>query len=324
MTELYKADNIEEFSKALELIQSGEVIALPTETVYGLAADVKKPEAIKKIFKAKNRPPNHPLIVHIHDVDDLFFWAEKIPLTAFVLAKAFWPGPLTLILKKSNQVSSIITGGLDSVALRVPSHPVFLKVLKTLGTALAAPSANIHKKISPTTAQQVVESLYGKIPAVLDGGPCLFGLESTILDLTGKVPRILRPGPITKKMLEKTLRQDVLSLKMHQESVPGNMSEHYQPQTPLYIVNSEDLKKTLCEKNSKIVLLHISPLDFDSADIVSIKMPSNNILYARNLYKRLFELDKLSLKKIVVEEPPGDSSWDHIRDRLSKASFKSI
>ena len=195
----------EAVNQAVQLLQQGECVALPTETVYGLAADAANAQAVDKIFAAKGRPKNHPLIVHIPDVSHLEKWAADIPATAYALAEQFWPGPLTLLLKKAPHVDGVVTGGLDTIALRVPAHPLFLSVLAQLDSGLAAPSANRYKQLSPTIAEQVSKGLQGRIAAVLDGGPCAHGLESTIVDLVSDLPRILRAGPITKQQLDVAL-----------------------------------------------------------------------------------------------------------------------
>lgn len=201
--------------KAAKLLLEGELVAIPTETVYGLAADAQNKEAINKIFEVKQRPSTHPLIVHIADVLELKKWALDIPEIAYALAKAYWPGPLTIVLKKAANVGAEISGGLETIAIRVPNQPKLLEMMKQHDLALVAPSANPHKKLSPTKADHVYKSLHGRIPAVLDGGVCAVGLESTILDLTQENPIILRKGPITKDDLEKILGCCVIDPSSH-------------------------------------------------------------------------------------------------------------
>lgn len=205
---------------AAQLLKQGQLVAIPTETVYGLAADATQPEAVKQIFSAKGRPANHPLIVHLGSAEQLSEWATDIAPEAYQLAEAFWPGPLTLLLPKAKQVSPVVTGGLESVGIRVPAHPVLLDILKTHRLAVAAPSANPYKKLSPTSAQQVLDGLNGRLAAVLDGGECQHGLESTIVDLTSKPFRVLRAGPITASELSAVLGQEVLQPQVHQVAVP--------------------------------------------------------------------------------------------------------
>lgn len=201
-TKLLQPDQIDE---AVSLLKTGEIVALPTETVYGLAADAKNESAIKKIFIAKNRPKNHPLIVHIDSFDRIQEWTDDIPDYAYKLSEHFWPGPLTMLLNKKHNIANIITGESTKIALRIPNNHLMLQIIKSVGGALVAPSANTHKKLSPTRAEHVMQDLAGKISAVLDGGPCNIGIESTIIDLTNKTPKILRPGSITKDLIENTL-----------------------------------------------------------------------------------------------------------------------
>ena len=194
------------------------------ETVYGLAADAANDDAVRKIFEAKGRPADHPLIVHIPEVDHLERWAIDIPDLAFQIAEQFWPGPLTLLLKKAPQVSSVVTGGRDTIALRIPEHTLFREILKQANLGLAAPSANRYKKLSPTTADQVIKGMRGRISAVLDGGSCEFGLESTIIDLTSERPTIVRTGPITRASLERQIGCEFDQPESHNVAVPGNVA----------------------------------------------------------------------------------------------------
>ena len=228
-------------AEATRLLGEGECVALPTETVYGLAADASQAETVAKIFSAKQRPSDHPLIVHLASVEQLTDWAIDVPDLAYRLADAFWPGPLTLLMKKAPQVPPAVTGGRDTIAVRIPRHPLFLEVLPQTGLGLAAPSANQYKQLSPTTADQVIKGMDGRIPAVLDGGPCEEGLESTILDLTSDTPAILRPGPVGRDALTHVIGSDVQLPRSHQVAVPGNVAAHYQPVTPLRQVSPADL-----------------------------------------------------------------------------------
>jgi len=194
-----------QIEKAAALLRQGELVAFPTETVYGLGADASNPEAVAKIFAAKGRPADHPLIVHIPGVEHLDRWAREIPETAFASAKAFWPGPLTLILKRQPNVPDAVTGGQDTVGIRVPGHPLALELLKAFDGGVAAPSANRFGHVSPTTAQHVHDELGSAVAMVLDGGPCRVGIESTIVNLTGPQSRILRPGMISAADLGRVL-----------------------------------------------------------------------------------------------------------------------
>ncbi len=325
-TKLLNASYPEDIDIAVCFLQEGELVAVPTETVYGLAANAQNPEAVKKIFIAKNRPDNHPLIVHIASSEDLSQWAENVSPQAIILAKHFWPGPLTLVLKKADCVSDVITGGLKTIAIRVPQNLVLLEILRRISTGLAAPSANLHKRISPTTAQHVMTSLAGKIAAVLDDGPCTIGLESTIVDMTSPTPKIVRPGPITQKMLEDVLQLPVVAPSTHTNAVPGNMLIHYQPQTETSLMSTEAIKDyvtTPKNKNKKYAVMHFSPLTFaENSNIILQKMPLAKACYAAMMYKTMHELDALGIDEIIIETPPQTDDWQDICDRLFKAGKK--
>ncbi len=321
-TKLLNSSKQEDINKAIAILTKGGIVALPTETVYGLAADAKNENAVKKIFEAKGRPVDHPLIVHISSYSEIEKWANDIPISAKMLAKKFWPGPLTLLLKKSKNISSIITGGLENIALRVPNQPIFLNILEKMDTGLAAPSANIHKRVSPTQSSHVFASLYGRIDAILDGGDCKVGIESTIVDLTSKTPRILRYGPITKQDIEKVLGYNILAPKKHSKKVSGNMKVHYQPYTKLKILDINEIK-TFIEKNDdkKIAVMQYSKQKLNHKNLARIKMPSNKSGYAKILYNTLHKIDEMKVDLILVELPPKD--WSDVLDRLLKASAKN-
>ncbi|EPR4994335.1 L-threonylcarbamoyladenylate synthase [Vibrio navarrensis] len=319
MNTLYlSAAEQKEIDQAKELLAQGELVAIPTETVYGLAADATNPEAVKKIFAAKGRPADHPLIVHIGQVEQLTDWAVEIPEDAYVLAQAYWPGPLTLLLKKADHVTPVVTGGLETIGIRMPAHQVFATLLQSSGMAVAAPSANPYKKLSPTSAQHVINSLGGKIAAVLDGGDCAHGLESTIVDLTEKPFRILRAGPITAAQLSATLGEEVSSPVNHTVAVPGNVTSHYQPNTRVRLV---DASERIHLTNDKIAYLHYSPFD-NHANIKAKQMPGSVADYAHVLYRTLDEADKWGCEEIWVERPPMDESWSAVHDRLNRAQSK--
>jgi L-threonylcarbamoyladenylate synthase len=313
-------------TQAVALLQKGECVALPTETVYGLAADATNAVAVDKIFAAKNRPRNHPLIIHIPDISHLEKWAKAIPESAYQLAEAFWPGPLTLLLKKADHVSDIVTGGLDSIALRVPSHPLFLKVLTELNLGLAAPSANLHKQLSPTIAEQVMASLDGRIAAVLDGGACEYGLESTIIDLVGDKPRILRAGPISSHSLALTLGMTVETPEHHVEVVPGNVKAHYQPNAQLQLISAKQLladMNSLSEGNTHFLLWSESVIEQFKKCVPNSQwhiMASDAVAFGRQLYVTLYQVDKIGVEKIIVEQPPMTEEWRAVNDRLSRAA----
>jgi L-threonylcarbamoyladenylate synthase len=308
------ADTIREAAVALK---AGHLVAFPTETVYGLGADARNPEAVKRIYEVKGRPPGHPLIVHISSINQLDKWAVEIPEFAVQLARKFWPGPMTLILKKSNIVGDFITGGQDTVGLRVPSDPIALALItefeKISNSAIAAPSANRFGQVSPTSSSDVQEELgkfLGADDQILDGGISKIGLESTIVDCTGIEPLILRPGAVTKSEIEEALGI-VLSTKITSETkFSGSFEKHYAP-------------------NAK-VLLDVDPADEDGyiaidsiptpVNVIRLAAPRNVQEFAKNLYSTLRKADNRGIKVVVVAQPQGDGLAEAIRDRLSKAA----
>ena len=322
-TKILKADNQEDLLEAVRILQSGEIVAVPTETVYGLAADAQNVQALNKIFKAKNRPTNHPLIVHVASFEELSKWAKDIPPIASVIAKNFWPGPITLLLKKHDEVNDVVTGGLTTIAIRIPQNKAFLKILNLLNTGLAAPSANPYKRISPTTAQHVMSGLSGKIDAIVDDGPCTIGLESTILDLTTDTIRILRHGPITKKMIESVLKISIESPDIHVEKVSGNMKSHYQPYTKTSLMDLAEIETYVTQtihKEKLFGVIHYSNLDASYHNVKSMQLSSNKTEYSKLIYSALHEIDGMNVDEILVELPPSKDSWKDIHDRLSKAT----
>ncbi|HHI5408762.1 threonylcarbamoyl-AMP synthase [Vibrio metoecus] len=303
---------------AAQLLKQGQLVAIPTETVYGLAADATQPEAVKQIFSAKGRPANHPLIVHLGSAEQLSEWATDIADEAYQLAQAFWPGPLTMLLPKAEHVSPVVTGGLDTIGIRVPAHPVLLEILKAHRLAVAAPSANPYKKLSPTSAQQVLDGLNGKLAAVLDGGECQHGLESTIVDLTCKPFRVLRAGPITASELSAVLGQEVLQPQVHHVAVPGNVDSHYQPKTRLRVIDAID-NELVTAGNIKIALLHLSELQASEQRLLK-PMPQDAKAYGQALYRSLAEVDKWGVDEIWLERPPQGETWLAVHDRLRRAA----
>ncbi|MGR9116432.1 MAG: L-threonylcarbamoyladenylate synthase [Gammaproteobacteria bacterium] len=315
--------------RAAQLLRQGCLVAFPTETVYGLGADASNPEAVKRIFRAKGRPADHPLIVHIADVESIADWALTVPESARRLAARFWPGPLTLILKKKPNVPSVVTGGQDTVGLRVPDNPVALRLLRAFGGGVAAPSANRFKRISPTQASHVAEELGGLVDMILDGGPCRVGVESTIVDLSGSKPALLRPGQITRLQIEQVLGGELLVVRHTDQAnainirAPGMMKIHYAPVTPALLCSNERLPETIRDMTSqgqKIgVLIYRSNIQAESNIRVS-SMPEQADDYAQALYAALRELDAMRLDKILIEQPPETDEWRAINDRLSKAA----
>lgn len=312
-----------EITKAVEILQRGGLVAFPTETVYGLGADAANPSAVAKIFAAKNRPIDHPLIVHIAEIKQLSYWARDVSATALKLANSFWPGPLTMIFKKALHVSDLVTGSQDTIGLRIPNHPVAFNLLKSFGGALAAPSANRFGRISPTTAEAVKEELGDNVDAILAGGQCEVGVESTILDVSGETPVILRPGMITLKQIEAVLQQPVLVQRKNSPRVSGSHTSHYAPITTTNLVKDlRMLSQYLSQDCLPCAVLALNPELFSylSNEAQLIEMPKNPKEYAFRLYQLLRDLDKQGLKRIFIEMVPNEHEWDAIRDRLRRAA----
>ncbi len=298
-------------------LKRGGVVAFPTETVYGLGADALSEGAVRQVFQLKGRPPSHPVIVHLPDVTQLESWAKNIPKVAWPLVEAFWPGPLTLILERQPWVSDVVTGGQDTVGVRVPAHPVALELLRHFGGGVAAPSANRFGRISPTTAEHVRAEFGARVP-ILDGGAADVGLESTILDLSmalsGGVPRILRPGAVSAARLEAVLQLPVL-LERGTGATPrvsGSLQSHYAPQTPAFLL--EDVSQSL---ETDAVLSRRPQI---SAAQTWLTLPGDPEGYARALYAALRDLDASGAARILIEAVPETPVWAAVRDRLVRAT----
>lgn len=307
---------------AISLLQAGENIAIPTETVYGLAADALQPEAIKRIFTIKKRPQSNPLILHIANIDQLEKVVCNIPDYAFKLAKKFWPGPLTLVLPKQSVISDIITAGQPTIAVRIPDHPITLQVIAALQLGLVAPSANIYTQISPTTADHVITGLGGHIPAILDGGPCKIGIESTIVDCTGTKPIILREGMVTKKDIALATNSKNINNKQQTSTIkaPGQHKKHYSPKKTFIVATTQELSEIIQYLQNQSISFSGFGFNEISQATTWIKMPINPDHYAQLLYKTMHELDALDAKIIIAELPPQSATWTGIHDRLLRAS----
>jgi L-threonylcarbamoyladenylate synthase len=304
---------------AAEIIRNGNLVAFPTETVYGLGADALNATACAKIFAAKNRPYFDPLIVHLADLG----WLEKLSAQfderGRRLAEKFWPGPLTLVVPKTDVVPEIVTAGLPSVALRMPNHPLALELLRAAQTPIAAPSANPFGYLSPTTAEHVAEQLGNKIDLILDGGPCPIGVESTILDLTQEKPRLLRPGGLPLEMLEPLVGKiDIYQSGNERPLAPGQLPSHYAPRTPVAFLNA-DFKFPADQKAGLLAFqTPIENLPFAKIEILS---PAGNLAEAAaNLFSCLHRLDRAGLQIIFVEPVPETGLGSAIMDRLRKAA----
>ena len=306
-----------EIRKAAEILRAGGLVAFPTETVYGLGADAASQKAVARLYVVKRRPSEHPVIVHFSSPDQAFAWAREVPPTAEMLADKFWPGPLTLILKRSERAKDFVTGGQDTVGLRVPSHPVAQELLKTFAGAIAAPSANRFGLVSPTTAAHVREDLGKDVDLVLEGGPSEVGIESTILDLSGAVPALLRPGHISREDVRKILGTDVLEKASASPRHPGGLERHYAPRTPARLVPAYGLDKAITELKAKVAVLAFSRPD-ERVDYW-LRMPREPQAYAQRLYAALRELDSTGCERILVESPPDSPEWAAVTDRLRRA-----
>ncbi|MGL4609283.1 MAG: L-threonylcarbamoyladenylate synthase [Trueperaceae bacterium] len=307
----------ENLARAVLLLRQGELVAFPTETVYGLGADARNPKAVKKIFDVKGRPSDHPVIVHLTSAAQFKDWAIAVPNIAYQLAKAFMPGALTLILQRSKNVPNLVTGGQDTVGLRVPSHPVAQALLQTFGGGIAAPSANRFGKISPTTAGHVLNDLGEDVPLILDGGACEVGLESTILDVTSAKVNVLRPGGISLEALTHVLGYTPDVLIKAKVRVSGALDSHYAPSTPAFLVTKEILKNVTGQ--SGVISLQEKPKGFTGG---WLQLPNHATDYGQRLYAALRELDEGKFENIFIEQVPETSDWLAVRDRLKRAAKK--
>ncbi len=310
--------NSKYIERAAEILLAGGLVAFPTETVYGLGALATDDQAISRLFSAKGRPAEHPVIVHIGSVDGLEGWGRSITQSAYDLAEAFWPGPLTLVVSRSPGVSDKVTGGQDTVGVRVPSHPVAQDLLRSVGEAIAAPSANRFGRISPTLAQHVFEDLDGKIDLILDSGASKLGLESTIIDVRGPRPRLLRPGLISAEDVIGVLGTRPLPYDGATTRAPGLLARHYAPNTPARLLSREEI--LMLEKGSRglgVLSRENSRTRFLGDWRV---MPQDPINYGEQLYANLRNLDREGIVEILIENVPDEAAWAAIYDRLARAT----
>ena len=303
-------------ARAAEHLKAGSLVAFPTETVYGLGADATNPDAVARIYKAKGRPADHPLIVHLGDMQDIAEWSDEIPDYAIALARNFWPGPMTLILQRSSLAKDFITGGQETVGLRVPDHVIALALLnefkKLGGKGIAAPSANRFGHVSPTTSAAVTSELSDYLEEndlILDGGPSQVGVESTIIDCTEELPKILRPGAITKEMIIETTGLSIAD-SLSDIRVSGSLENHYSPAAKVVLDIAPE------SGDGFIALANIET----PAGVIRLASPQNNEEFARVLYTALRSADQQELARVVVAQPAGDDISIAIRDRLLRAS----
>jgi len=305
--------------EAAAVLMSGGLVAFPTETVYGLGADACNEMAVARIYSVKGRPADHPLIVHVPSMDLLGEWADDVPEYAITLARDYWPGPMTLVVTRSELAADFITGGQDTVGVRVPNHPVALGLLVAFaragGKGVAAPSANRFGNVSPTTAQAVSDELSDYLvmsDVILDGGACAVGVESTIIDCTGDVPKILRPGAITEEMIERSTRLEVFDADGVAIRVSGSLESHYAPRAKVFL-----------EQKPKVGQGFIAMAEIDTpAGALRLCTPVNAVEFAQMLYSALRYADSLGLSEVTVIQPVGDGIEVAIRDRLNRARYK--
>jgi L-threonylcarbamoyladenylate synthase len=315
--------------RAAELLRAGEVVALPTETVYGLAANALNPEAVRRIYEVKGRPPENPIIVHVASLTLARQCVQDWPAQAGKLAAAFWPGPLTLVLRRSLDIPPIVTAGGPTVGVRWPGHPLIQAVIKTCGFPLAAPSANRSNQLSPTSAEHVRKSLGSRIPLVIDGGPSAVGIESTVLDLVSKPPRVLRPGMISVDSIEAVIGKTALEKADAMNEIarsPGQRPRHYSPVAKLVVWrwdNEADLvsqAKTIPISRERIHILAYDRIPLREKFGRIAVIPADPEAYARALYAELHRSDETGAQLIIVEAPPLGERWRAIADRLRRAA----
>lgn len=308
---------------AVAALDRGEVVGLPTETVYGLAADAENPDAVRRIFALKGRPADHPVIVHVADATGLDRYGRDVPEVARRLAAAYWPGPLTLVVRRSARVSDLVTGGQDTVGLRSPGHPVAQAVLAAFGRGLAAPSANRFGHVSPTRAAHVREEFGDRVPIVLDGGECPVGIESTIVDLSRGKPRILRPGMLDRASIEAIAGPLDADAAADVPRVSGALESHYAPDTPVAMCPRTAIAERQAELAARGLVTRTLAIGTLPPGAHGIALPTEPAGYAHGLYAALRALDALGADALLIETVPDAPGWDAIRDRLRRATAGS-
>jgi L-threonylcarbamoyladenylate synthase len=326
----------ENILKAAEIIKRGGLVAIPTETVYGLGASALDEDAVKRIFEVKGRPQDNPLIIHVEGAGALNKWCRNVPDTAFRLAEMFWPGPLTMVLPKNDLIPSRVTAGMDTVAVRCPDHPATLRLIETSGVPIAAPSANISGKPSPTSAEHVMHDISGKIEAVLDGGECRVGLESTIIDLSVTPPRLLRPGGVSLEELRAALGEVSVDPAVFRKleagekpKAPGMKYTHYSPEAEVLILKgslsaAENYVSAHYEKGTAVLCFDGEESAFKADICLSYGAKDDSASQARLLFARLRELDRSDIKRIYARAPESEGVGLAVFNRLSKAAGNTI
>ena len=311
---------VDALQAAAQTLLEGNLVAFPTETVYGLGADALNKQAVARIYEAKGRPADHPLIVHLHSMQVMGQWVDDVPEYAIALARDFWPGPMTLIFKRSSLAQDFITGGQETVGIRIPNHAAALSLLEAFhnlgGRGVAAPSANRFGHVSPTTAKAVSDELSEYLKSedqIMDGGPSAVGVESTIIDCTGDLPRILRPGGITEQMIKESTGLIELAPSTQNESTPrvsGSLEKHYAPAAKVLLDQTPVAGQGFIAPSRRVT----------PTGVTRLAAPKNSNEFARDLYAALRKADELGLNEVVIEQPQGDGIEIAIRDRLLRAS----
>ena len=322
MVRIVRATQVE-IETAVQALRDGELVAFPTETVYGLGANAQNPAAVRKIFEAKGRPETHPVIVHLDSPRFLHRWVREVPDVATRLAERLWPGPLTMVFPKAPQVHDIVTGGQDTIAIRVPQHPMAQQLLTAFGGGIAAPSANRYGRLSPTRAEHVRDELGEAVKVILDGGECQIGLESTIVAFEGGNVRLLRPGAVTAGQIRQIVSDLIVGAGLDSPRVPGSATVHYAPNTPMSIVPAGEIDAhaaSLSEGGRRVaVLAQRLPLRAHKY-VTWINAGRRPEQYGHDLYANLRTLDKAGCQRILVQDVPEGERWEAIRDRLLRAA----
>jgi L-threonylcarbamoyladenylate synthase len=315
--------NDQELDRAVAILKHGGLVAFPTETVYGLGADAGNPAALKKLYAAKGRPADHPVIVHIAGMTQLAQWAREVTPVAHKLARQFWPGPLTLLFRRAPGVADAVTGGQDTVGIRIPSHPIAHALLKKFGGGVAAPSANRFGRVSATTAEHVRREFGAAVDFVIDGGPSDVGIESTIVDATGASPVLLRPGHITAREIEEAAGVALAPATAQSPRAPGTLAAHYAPSTPLMVMEGDlllELAATLTRQGKRVAVLARTSLQPLLSGITWRAAPADAHAYAHDLYVNLRALDAEGCDALLVEQLPQRPEWAAVNDRLHRAA----
>lgn len=322
MVKVVRASQVE-LDAAVQALRDGDLVAFPTETVYGLGANAQNPAAVRKIFEAKGRPRSHPVIVHLDSPRYLHRWVREVPDAAAKLGEKFWPGPLTLVMPRAPQVHDIVTGGQDTVAVRVPSHPMAQQLLTAFGGGIGAPSANRYGRLSPTRAEHVREELGDSVRVILDGGESQVGLESTIVACDGQTVRLLRPGAVTATQIRGVVGELLIGATHDTPRVPGSHAAHYAPSTPMSIVPAGEIdhRASMLSEGGKRIAVLAQRLPLKAHKYVTwVNAGRRPDVYAHDLYANLRTLDKAGCAHILVQDVPEDERWDAVRDRLMRGA----